>query len=428
MALKWVRIANLKGPTGAGDAVALVRFGKIEDALVKTDRTDYVKGSDLRALQYTPGDDYSIPFADRDGYMAGGFTANGRLALFKPMILPANAVQPSAIAGMTSLDPSTGYVAGALDKEGYISYAVRTDGAFRVFKGDGGVASRTKIAAIGDSLVRGYTGATAWDVADSWPSKLAEKAPGVTVENLGIGGNSIDEIRLRIGAMDFWVTSATGAIPGEGPVALTTKQKIGFVDSNTFDLTGYLAGVHGTLSRTASGITFTRSSPGEGFAVDGPLRFNAGRADYSGHTAIVWAGRNDVSFDVTGPESSVAEHVLASTLELVEWLTPRIKQVIVVGPTNRVDEPRGTAKYDTVMAINKRLAELLPGKYMDVRSWLVNRAIYDAGLTPTAADLKAISEDAPPPQIMDGGSHYNKPIAPLLATKFYARLTEKGFI
>lgn len=65
---------------------------------------------------------------------------------------------------------------------------------------------------------------------------------------------------------------------------------------------------------------------------------------------------------------------------------------------------------------------------MDVRSWLVNQAIYDAGLTPTAADLDAISKDAPPPQIMDGGSHYNKPIAPLLATKFHARLTEKGFI
>lgn len=428
MALTWVRIANLKGPAGAGDAAALIRFNGIDATLAKIDRTDYVKGSDLRVLQYTQGDEYSIPFADRDGYMAGGFTAKGRLELFKPMILPPNAVQPSAIAGMTALDPSTGYVSGALDKDGYVSYGVRTDGSFRVFKGDGGVASRTKIAAIGDSLVRGYTGATAWEIADSWPSKLAAKLPGVTVENLGIGGNSIDEIRLRIGAMDFWVTPTTGAIPGEGPVSLTTKQKIGFVNQNTFDLTGYLAGVYGTLSRTTTGMTFTRTSPGAGFTVAGPLRFDAARPDFSGHTAIIWAGRNDVSFEVVGPESSVTEHVVVSTLELVEWLTPRIKQVIVVGPTNRVDELRGTARYNTVIAINERLAQLLPGKYMDVRTWLNTRAIYDAGLTPTAADLDAISKDAPPPQIMDGGSHYNKPIAPLLATKFYARLTEKGFI
>lgn len=428
MALKWVRIANLKGPAGAGDAVALIRFKGIDEVLAKIDRTDYIKGSDLRALQYTQGDEYSIPFADRDGYMAGGFTMKGHLALFKSLILPKNAVQPGAIAGMVALDPSTGYVAGVLDKDGFVSYGVKTDGSFRVFKGDGGVASRTKIVAFGDSLTRGYFGGTGWPLEDAWPAKLGAKLPGVTVENLGYNGNTIDEVRLRTGAMDLWATPTGGAIPGEGPVTLTTMQKIGFIDSNPFDITGFLGGVYGTLSRTASGITFTRAAPGAGFTVAGPLKFNAGRVDYSGQTAIIWAGRNDVSNDITGPESTVAEHVIASTLELVEWLTPRIKQVIVVGVTNRADEPRGTARYNTIIEINERLAQLLPGKYMNVRSWLVERAIYDAGLTPTAADLDSISKDAPPPQIMDGGSHYSKPIAPLLADLFYTRLTEKGYI
>lgn len=430
MALKWVRIANLKGPAGAGDAAALIRFNGIDEVLARFDRTDYVKGNDRRALQHTTGDEYALAFTDRDGYVAGGFTSRGRLRVFKPMDLPDNTIQPSAVAGMVTLDPSTGYVSGAIDPDGYMSFGVRTNGSFRVFKGDGGVASRAKIAAFGDSLTRGYTNADAWDIADSWPSILSGKLPGVEVANLGYGGNTADEIRFRTGAIDLYLTSATGYIPATGSVAVTTKQKVGFRDNGNFSAVGYLAGIYGTFRREPGGaMSFTRTSDGVSVPVPSPSRFVVlNKIDYRDYTAIIWLGRNDVSYAVKGAESTVAEHVVASNIELVEWLSSRVKQVIVVGATNRVDEPRGTTKYNTVIEINERLAQLFPGKYMDVRTWLVNQAIYDAGMTPTEADLDAISKDTPPPQIMDGGSHYNKPIAPLLADLFYARLTEKGYI
>lgn len=426
---RGIQRANLPGQIAHGIAaqpsVATAAAAAVESAI---EGVDIVTGKDSRILQRTMDADYAIPFLDRDGYMAGGFTSDGRLSLFKPMNLPVNAVQPGAIAGMTGLDPSTGYIAGALDKDGYMGFGVTTEGAFRVFKGDGGVASRTKIACFGDSLTRGYTGGTAWDISESWPSKLAQKLPGIEVTNLGFGGNTADEIRIRSGAKDIWLSPVGGSIPASGEVAVTTRQNIGFIADGNISFDGYLAGIFGTFRRTGGVMTFTRRSAGVGVPVPAPARFKVVQPDYSGHTAIIWLGRNDVSYDVTGAESTVAEHVVAATIEMVEWLTPRMKQVIVVGTTNRLDEPRGTAKYNTVVEINQRLAQLLPGKYMDVRTWLVNRAIYDAGITPTQADLDAIARDTPPPQIMDGGSHYNKPIAPLLATMFHTRLIEKGYI
>lgn len=412
----------------------LAEDGTVADAAASAvdtalDSADVILGTDTRILQRTMETEYAIPFADRDGFVAGGFTADGgHLSLNKSMILPDDAVQTDSVVGMTSLDPSTGYVSGAMDKDGYLSFGIRTDGAFRVFKGDGGVASRTKIACFGDSLTRGYTGGTAWDIADSWPSRLGVMLPGAQVANLGYGGNTADEIRIRSGAKDLLLTPAGGMIPATGSVVVTTRQNVGFIGDGNITFSGFLAGIFGSFQRTAGVMTFTRRSPGVGVAVTTPTKFVVAEPDYSGHTAIIWLGRNDVSYGVTGAETTVAEHVVASTLELVEWLTPRMKQVIVVGTTNRVDEPRGTEKYDTVIEINQRLSQLLPGKYMDVRTWLVNRAIYDAGMTPTQADLDAIAKDTPPPQIMDGGSHYNKPIAPLLAGMFHKRLIEKGYI
>lgn len=417
MSFEWRYLANITGP--AGDTVANERLAEIDRALADTAK---------RGLQPTPNGDEVIQFSDKDGYLAGWFNKEGRFALPKAPILPMDSIPTEALAGFTPMDPSTGYLVGFADKSGYLAAGLTVEGSWRVFKGDGGEASRTKIACFGDSLTRGYSGTTAWDVADSWPAKLGSKIPGAEVVNLGFSGNTTDEIRFRTGVLEARFSPVGGSIPGTGSVAVTTKQTLGFATNREFTIGGYLGGIYGMLRHEGGAYTFTRTSPGVGVQVATPLTFKVDQPDYGSHTAIFWVGRNDVSFGITGPEATVADHVVTATLEMVEWLRHRVKHVIVVGPTNRVDEPKGSAGYDTVLEVNQRLQALLPGKYMNVRKWLVEKAIYEAGVTPTAADLAQIEKDAPPLSIMDGGTHFNRPIAPLLADKFYARLASKGFI
>ena len=95
---------------------------------------------------------------------------------------------------------------------------------------------------------------------------------------------------------------------------------------------------------------------------------------------------------------------------------------------NQTEEGTGTENYEQVIGINKALAQRFPGQYINVRKWFVHDAIHELGITPTTADFEAMDNDAPPPSLTDGGSHYIKPVAPLLAEKFATALKERGYL
>ncbi|KUM31567.1 hypothetical protein AQ436_00045 [Arthrobacter sp. EpRS66] len=294
-----------------------------------------------------------------------------------------------------------------------------------------GGAIRTKIACFGDSLVRGYTGSVAWDLTEAWPYLLQQELGGsVEVTNLGFGGNPTSEIRMRVSAMPVTFSVTGGSIPVSGSVAVTTNRKIGLITTRSTSINGYLAGVYGTLLFDGTSYTFTRAFAGTNpVTVSGPVPLIVDRGtDYSNHTGIVWYARNDESFGTTGAYDTVADHVIAADVEMAEWFRANRKSFLLISTTNRVDEPMGSPHYESIKEINDRRKALFPSHYIDIRSWLVHEAIYEAGITPTQADLDNMAVDAPPPSIMDGGSHYNKPIAPLIAKKLAKILKERGMV
>ena len=281
---------------------------------------------------------------------------------------------------------------------------------------------------MGDSLTRGYAASEHWPLADAYPAKLGANYPYLTVNNQGYVGYTTDEIRLRTGSLSLVVKPQGGQIPASGTVNLETAQVIGWGGSTSLTLTGVLNGVPGTISRTPSSLTFTRAAAGNAVSMAGPAPFVATGDDFSASTIVLWAGRNDVNQNIKGPHPSVAEHVVSSVLDLVEWLTPRCKSIVVLGTSNSVDEPSTTTKYETVKTINERLAQLLPHKYADIRTYLVHQAIHDVGITPTQADIDNMAADAPPPSIWDTGSHYLKPVAEHVAGFVGNHLAAKGYI
>lgn len=294
-----------------------------------------------------------------------------------------------------------------------------------------GGAIRDKIACFGDSLVRGYTDTVAWDLTEAWPYLLQQELGGsVEVTNLGFGGNPTSEIRMRVSAMPVTFSVTGGSIPATGSVAVTTNRKIGLITTRSTSINGYLAGVYGTLLFDGTNYTFTRAFAGTNpVTVSGPVPLIVDRGtDYSNHTAIVWWGRNDVSFGTTGAYDTVADHVIAADIEMAEWFRANRKSFLLISTTNRTDEPIGSPNYEIIKEIHERRKALFPNHYHNLRDWLVNEAIYEAGITPTQADLNNMALDAPPFSIMDSGSHYNKPISPLISKRFAKLVKERGMV
>jgi len=381
---------------------------------------DLITGADPRIARTVKADDYAIPFADAGGRVSGGVRADGAFGFEREPVVKG--VQDVTLKQITA----PGWAYAMTDAGGRVGFGVGTDGVMRVSKLEvlNETSSRTRVTTIGDSL-------TATPVGDSYPDRLAALLPAVTVTNRGVSGNTVDELRLRLNALDLYVTVAGGTIPATvTPVALTTGQVVGWYTNSARQHTGYIAGVQGVLDVSTTGtLTFTRSEAGAATAAPGAQKFISWWPDNSTDTLVIYLGANDITANVKGMEATVADHVVASTVALVEWARPRRKRVLLMGTITRTDEPRGSAGYNTTVEINTRLAALYPGRFLDIRRYLIDQAIYDAGITPTADDLAHMADDTLPPSIMLDPRHYTGPIARLIAEKKVAPfLTQKGWV
>lgn len=396
----------------------------------------FVPEADQRMLRLVESE-YAIPFGDADGWAAGGFKPDGTFDLKKPISLPDRSLSVNTLnpaQGVGPLDPNTGFIFGSVDVDGYVSWGVRTDGSIYQATNET-VVSRTHFNVAGDSMVKGGTVATdggsheTWPYEDSWPAKLQALIPGSTVLNNGFGGRTIDDVRWHTGTMDLWVEFPGGIIPAEaGEHPVIVKQAIGSSTAAVGTFYGWAGGTNGNLKKLVDGSwVFDKYNATSVIPVPGKVKYERrSPEEWRDYTHVLWAGRNDTSFNIQGAQASTPEHVEASMVAWVKSLRSDMN-FLILGVTNRVQEPEGSANYETVKEINRRLRARWPEQFIDMQHWLVHEAIYEAGYTPTSADLANMALDAPPPQIMDQGTHYLKPIAPFIAAKVLKHLEERGY-
>jgi hypothetical protein len=286
----------------------------------------------------------------------------------------------------------------------------------------------TTIAAWGDSLTDGIPKPPfAVDRSDSWPGVLDTMLASATVYNGGVSGQSADEIALRQGGYVLELSVAGGEIPTSGGVTVTTTSVIGWRLDRGWSCVGTLAGVPGTVSRSGSTLTFTRTSGGSAVAVASPASFFSTAGDtYKNAVSVFFIGRND--FGYSSPAGPDTDRIVAANVAMVERLGPAHPRFLLLGPTTATNELRGTSGHTAVTDVNSRLAALYPENYLDIRSYLVNESIHDQSITPTSDDLTKMAGDTLPSSIMVDSVHYTVATAATVAQQIHDWLSAKGWV
>jgi hypothetical protein len=287
-----------------------------------------------------------------------------------------------------------------------------------------------QFAAWGDSLTDGWTKPPfAADQSDSWPGVLATLL-GKPVYNGGKSGQSADEIALRQGGMVMLVVPAGGVIPASGAVTVTTSSAIGWRVDRSWSDVGTIAGVPGTLSRSGSVLTFTRTTAGTEVAVPVEVPFvSTLGTTHAESTSYFMIGRNDIGYTnpTPGVGNDVRNRLNAANIAAVGGLTPKNPRFFIFGTLNSTGEGVGSTNYNIITGSNDDLARLYPDNYYDMRKYIVEQSIYDQGITPTAADLTSIANGRPPATIMLDSIHYTVATARTIAQKAYDLTVAKGW-
>lgn len=400
---------------------------------------DVITGSDSRALRATESDVYAIPFSDEEGYIAGGFQIDGSFNTQLPMRVQGVDVTATPITNDEWAHVYT-------DDEGYVAFGIRKNGKVHISAASDVKAvantsigytrsDRTRVACIGDSLTNGYFDSGPGKTADAYPAKLQALVPsGVTVFNLGSSGWASDEVAAKLGALELRLSVKGGVIPATVTAVYVTSPADlrGLRADAAIYVQGSLGGVPGQFFRQANKpeLYFSRKTAGVATPVPDNTLFIPEHAGHDYDTSIVFLGRNDYNLSIVGGNNDVAEQTLTGVKRIVDWHSRDLKQVLVVSPTTNTGELRGTWGWQMITKAGRLLQEEFGPKYFDLRKYLIYQAIYDLGITPTAADVKNMEGDTLPPSIMDGTdtTHYSRATAALVAAQMNNQLRIREWI
>lgn len=286
--------------------------------------------------------------------------------------------------------------------------------------------------AYGDSLTQ----------ASAFTTQLATQLSR-TVNNRGYGSQTAEQIAMRQGGNVPTVTisgnqivAGSNSITAFNGVAITNStdgkftQMLSRRDSNgTLTIKASIAGVVGTIQRTATGgppstaetYTFTPDAdPGTVSCPAGTDVLVQTQADLAA-TQIIWSGRNN--------RDDNNWSVVAEVQKMVDALSTVQKHYAVLAITNGefASEYSGGSDYINLIASNNELAAAFPDSYLDVRRYLIDDGLTDAGITPTAQDLIDIGHDIVPSSLRADTVHLTTVGYQLVADHVAAFMLAKGW-
>lgn len=289
-----------------------------------------------------------------------------------------------------------------------------------------------EFAFYGDSL-------TAGDI----PSRFALLSGRVTY-NRGIGGQTSNQIAQRQGGnvprvtiSGNQITAGANTITAFNTVAVTGMATTNAADqflstasgNGTQSAKATIANIIGTVTRSASGgppstsetYTFTPDA-GQTLPVTCPPQTPM-IVDVAGddrRTCVFWPGRNN-DWSTTQIEQDV--DAMVSRLATAE------KRFVIMSILNGeyASEYAGAARYIQLTTRNGNLQAKYPNNFLDIRRYLIDRGLADAGITPTAQDTTDISRDIVPVSLRDDNIHLNATARQLVAARLETYRAAKGW-
>jgi hypothetical protein len=218
--------------------------------------------------------------------------------------------------------------------------------------------------------------------------------------NGGKGGEHSTHTAGRLGSIPFLLTVSGGQIPPGGGVTVTGSNVN--PSSSLRPFKGWLNGVYGTVSSTASVITFTRSSAGSVVPSAGAFQFIPEIGpQHRGDVVFLWMGKNDVN---TYP----AQAIISRTDTSFDWLSPFTERCLVIGHFHDSDWAPDSTQSQKIDAVNAAYKSRYSDLYIDVQAYLMSSQVWvDTGITPTTQDLTQQSLGQKPASLSVDKEHLN---------------------
>ena len=269
-----------------------------------------------------------------------------------------------------------------------------------------------RIVCWGDSLTVSIDGKSAY------PDILRDLS-GCEVVNYGVESENAAMIAMREGGLRVNVKATV--IPSDTnliPIFLRTENNghVFFLDYGDGGVNPCsINGIEGELQQLNGSYYFQRKTKGERIAVEEGTQFktfgmNDSKPD---DILVIFAGTNDL------PDSKNVKNLIELERSMLE--AAQCDKYIIVGLTYAGGIPE-------IDAVNEALAKEFGDHFIDIRKYMLNYGLADAGIEPSEQDMADIRKGEIPSSLRRDYVHGNKLYHRLLGQQIYRRMQYLGYV
>ena len=262
----------------------------------------------------------------------------------------------------------------------------------------------------GDSLTMG---ANVTDVHYAYPYKMSLMLTnGAKVINMGRGGDTTAKIGARSGAIPLVLNPFT--MPADTTkVEVTFKDFCGEIVANTATNIGInpctVGGVECEVTYENSKYYIARKSSGNQVNFTRPIQLIPySSANYRDMVSVIWTGTNDRDID----------KILRLQQAIISNL--RTDKYLVVSLTAKTLFP-------DITDYNNKMAQIYGSKFVNVRDYLLEYGLEDAGISPTPQDTQDIADGEIPTSLRSDTIHFNDTSYPIIAKCIFEHGKQLGY-
>ena len=269
------------------------------------------------------------------------------------------------------------------------------------------VSSSQKLVGWGDSMMFGTGGSR------SILKVMSDELSNIPFKNFGVGGLKSENVVLLQGGLPLNVSLENNEIPSSGVVDIPVPTIEPFNNQLQQFRFGKIGDVPGKLIRVpdqndptmATKYQFERVANGEAISIDDQATFIFEDAvkNRDGFI-IIWVGRNDPK-DEEGIQNTVT-----NLLAMVNYLDDFAKEhYLIISVCNGIadSEGIGTDSYNRIQNLNSALANTFQDRFIDLRTYMTEQAIFDLNISPSEMDLNDMSLDCIPRSLLSDHVHFN---------------------
>ena len=276
------------------------------------------------------------------------------------------------------------------------------------------IGSTYKVSCIGDSLTEGSGGE-----GTSYPGTIAANNASLEVMKFAFPSEDSLYIAYAVGGMRVFADPFTIPASNAGNAAptITIKQDNGnalLMDHIAEDNLCMIGGVLGKLKYENSANKFQRFSSGTEIVLTRkePI-YQCFEMKHIGDITIIWVGTNDTQI------SSMTEAVFYHIDNIISLLPH--KKYLVLGVMNNV-------KFTNIGNVMTYYRRHYGNHFVNIRQYLLDYGLSDAGITPTAQDTTDIANGTIPTSLRSDTVHLNASGYTVVGNYLYKLIQENGWL